>query len=219
MSQPTFTKVLDQVLDALMMHAHQQISMLITQAQVHAGKARFYSIAHFSNTIAALDCNHVVLVTLPQAIEQAYCNRKQNHSVNVQVICDADLTISHRCAEYPHATNDALILCSSTLHAYMERHRGQHTWLVGDVGYLQLPWIMTHVRNPATPQEMVYNEAQRRTRSGIERTFGLLKSRFRSLHHTGGALMYSPEKVEKIIVVYAMLHNMCIRSNVTMPAD
>ncbi|KAJ1092072.1 hypothetical protein NDU88_005186 [Pleurodeles waltl] len=42
----------------------------------------------------------------------------------------------------------------------------------------------------------------------IERTFGLLKARFRCLHMPGGFLFYSPKKVCQIIVACSMLHNL-----------
>ncbi|KAJ1194330.1 hypothetical protein NDU88_003619 [Pleurodeles waltl] len=49
------------------------------------------------------------------------------------------------------------------------------------------------------------------TRRVIERTFGLLKARFRCLHLTGGSLYYSPKKVCQIIVACCMLHNLALR--------
>ncbi|KAM9308257.1 putative nuclease HARBI1 [Gastrophryne carolinensis] len=39
-----------------------------------------------------------------------------------------------------------------------------------------------------------YIRAHRKTRAVVERMFGLLKTRFRCLDHTGGALQYDPKK-------------------------
>ncbi|KAJ1202442.1 hypothetical protein NDU88_006242 [Pleurodeles waltl] len=55
-----------------------------------------------------------------------------------------------------------------------------------------------------------FNEAIGRTRRIIERTFCLLKARFRCLHMTGGSLFYSPKKVCQIIVACCMLHNLAL---------
>ncbi|KAJ1197172.1 hypothetical protein NDU88_001034 [Pleurodeles waltl] len=48
----------------------------------------------------------------------------------------------------------------------------------------------------------------------IERTFSLLKARFRCLHLTGGSLYYSPKKVCQIIMACCMLHNLALQRRV-----
>ncbi|KAJ1208931.1 hypothetical protein NDU88_004310 [Pleurodeles waltl] len=85
---------------------------------------------------------------------------------------------------------------------------------VGDSGYPNLSWLLTPVRNPRTRAEERYNEARGQTRRVIERTFSLLKARFRCLHMTGGSLFYSPKKMCQIIVACCMLHNLALRRQV-----
>ncbi|KAJ1212879.1 hypothetical protein NDU88_000522 [Pleurodeles waltl] len=85
---------------------------------------------------------------------------------------------------------------------------------VGDSGYPNLSWLLTPVRNPRTRAEERYNEAHGRTKRVIERTFGLLKARFRCLHLTGGSLFYSPKKVCQIIAACCMLHTLALRQQV-----
>ena len=70
---------------------------------------------------------------------------------------------------------------------------------------------MTPYRNPQTRGERNYNAAHIRTREVVERTFGLLKSRFRCLDKSGGTLLYSPNFVCQIIGVCCMLHNYAMR--------
>ena len=70
---------------------------------------------------------------------------------------------------------------------------------------------MTPYRNPQTPGEERYNEAHAKTRAVVERTFGLLKSRFRCLDKSGGTLLYSPNFVCQIIGACCMLHNFAVR--------
>lgn len=82
---------------------------------------------------------------------------------------------------------------------------------LGDSAYPLHPFLMTPVLYPTTPGENRYNAAHIRTRNIVERTFGVLKSRFRCLDRTGGALLYSPEKVAKIAIVCCMLHNIAKR--------
>ncbi|KAJ1171089.1 hypothetical protein NDU88_002960 [Pleurodeles waltl] len=131
-----------------------------------------------------------------------------------EVVCLADQYISHVNAMFPGSVHDAYVMRNSSIPYVMEQLQGQRVWLIGDSGYPNLPWLLTPVRNPRTRAEERYNEAHGRTRRIIERTFGLLKARFRCLHMTGGSLMYSPKKVCQIIVACCMLHNLALRRQV-----
>ena len=55
-------------------------------------KQHFYSMAGFPNVICCIDCTHVKVIA-PSRNEHEYVNRKGYHSINVQLICDADLRI------------------------------------------------------------------------------------------------------------------------------
>ncbi|KAJ1091183.1 hypothetical protein NDU88_004310 [Pleurodeles waltl] len=134
--------------------------------------------------------------------------------MNVQMVCLADQYISHVNAMFPGSVHDAYILWNSSIPYVMGQLQRHSVWLLGDSGYPNLSWLLTPVRNPLTRAEERYNEAHGRTRMVIERTFGLLKARFRCLHMTGGSLFYSPKKVCKFIVACCMLHNLALRREV-----
>lgn len=90
--------------------------------------------------------------------------------------------------------------------------------LLGDSAHSLRPWLLTPVLHLGTPSEgMCYNDSHTRTRNTIERAFGVLKSRFRCIDSSGGTLLYTPKKACKIAVATAVLHNMCIESNVPLP--
>ena len=69
---------------------------------------------------------------------------------------------------------------------------------------------MTPFRNPET-RERNYNAAHIRTCAVVERTFGILKSRFRCLDKSGGTLFCSPNFVCQIIGACCVLHNYAMR--------
>lgn len=99
-------------------------------------------------------------------------------------------------AKWPGGTHDAFIRSNSTL---CEKFEDIHVTindgsLLGNNGYPLRPWLLTPVLNPTSPQEVRYNEANMKTRSIIERSFGLLKSRFRCIDTSGGTLLYIPLK-------------------------
>ncbi|KAG8180601.1 hypothetical protein JTE90_018219 [Oedothorax gibbosus] len=59
----------------------------------------------------------------------------------------------------------------------------------------------------------------RSVRSTIERLNGVLKSRWRCIHQTGGCLSYTPDKVCNIVMACAVLHNVCVEYKVPLPDD
>ncbi|KAJ1103824.1 hypothetical protein NDU88_001245 [Pleurodeles waltl] len=130
------------------------------------------------------------------------------------MVCLADQYISQVNAMFPGSVDDAYILRNSSIPDMMGQLQRHCVWLLGDSGYPNLSWLLTPVRNPRTRAEERYNDAHGRTRRVIERTFGLLKARFRCLHMTGGSLFYSPKKVCDIIVACSMLHNLALRRQV-----
>ena len=67
------------------------------------------------------------------------------------------------------------------------------------------PFIM-----PATVRKIVFNRKHTQTRSVIERTFGILKMRFRCLDRSGGTLQYGPQKVAAFFVACCVLHNIAM---------
>ncbi|KAJ1123353.1 hypothetical protein NDU88_001823 [Pleurodeles waltl] len=146
--------------------------------------------------------------------EKVYRNRKSYHSMNVQMVCLAHQYISHVNAKFPGSVHDAYILRNSSIPYVMGQLQRHRVWLLGDSGYPNQSWLLTPVRNPRTRAEERYNEAHGQTLRIIERTFGLLKARFRCLHMTGGSLLYSPKKVCQIIVACCMLHNLALRRQV-----
>lgn len=73
---------------------------------------------------------------------------------------------------------------------------------------------MTPFANPANPAEERYNRSHTSTRVVVEQAFGVLKSRFRCLHRSGGSLQYEPLKCGKIAVACMLLHNYCVKRRI-----
>lgn len=85
----------------------------------------------------------------------------------------------------------------------------KNTWILGDSGYPQEPWLMTPILNvdQGTPEDR-YTKRHASARNCIERCNGVLKTRFRCILGER-VLRYSPEKAGNIIIACAVLHNMC----------
>lgn len=73
---------------------------------------------------------------------------------------------------------------------------------------------MTPYRNAIeNSSESFFNDQHSKGRSIVERTFGVLKARFRCLL-AARELHYSPEKAVQILNVCCSLHNICLMFNV-----
>ncbi|XP_063064940.1 putative nuclease HARBI1 [Engraulis encrasicolus] len=215
-SQASVCRCLNQFIEAMLLHTGRFIQFPTTAAERRAIKAGFYRVAGFPNVLGAIDCTHVS-IRAPAANEHVYRDRRRRHSMNVQVVCDHTMLITSVCAKFPGSAHDAYILRNSTLHPKMERLANNGVWLIGDRGHPLMPWLMTPFVNPPTAAEVRYNNSHASTRSIIERTFGVLKSRFRCLDDSGGCLLVTPGKVCRMTTVCCMLHNMAVRRRLPMP--
>lgn len=86
----------------------------------------------------------------------------------------------------------------------------------GDSGYPLQHCLLTPFANPETVAEHRYNSSHAKTRVVVEQAFGILKSRFRCLHKSGGSLQYTPVKCSRITLACMLLHNTCIRRNIPL---
>ncbi|XP_017476481.1 PREDICTED: putative nuclease HARBI1 isoform X3 [Rhagoletis zephyria] len=133
------------------------------------------------------------------------------------IICDSEMRIRYVNAEFPGCNHDSHIWNVSSARSFCERkylEGERNCLLLGDAGYALEPWLMTPFRSPQLGSpESVYNKAHSKARNIVERTIGVLKSRFRCLF---GAreLHYEPSKVSQIVNVAAALHNICLHYRV-----
>ena len=62
------------------------------QCETGAMKTAFQAVANFPNVIGCVDCTHIK-ITAPIVNEHEYVHRKNDHTINVQLICDHDALI------------------------------------------------------------------------------------------------------------------------------
>ena len=169
-------------------------------------KTKFYELAHFPGVLGLVDGTHV-RIQKPSENEADYVNRNFYHSINVQAICQHDGRFIDLLARFPGSVHDSLIWKLSQAGIYIENNFSVGEHILGDSGYMLRPYSLTPYRQPASLSQSNYNYAHKRTRVLIEQTFGRWKRRFHCLH---GEIRMNPEKVCKIIIACAVLHNMAI---------
>ncbi|XP_050687164.1 putative nuclease HARBI1 [Eriocheir sinensis] len=216
LTQPSVSRIISSVTNILYEKAKMEIKMPTNIYDVNRTAAAFSFIGGFPRVIGAIDCTHIP-IKAPIENEHIYVNRKSFHSLNVQVICNAEMLITSFSVKYPGATNDAFIWRNCPLRDRFEAGTFRDFHLLGDCGYPLEPYLLTPFHDPMTEGERQYNRSHKTTRVIIEQTFGVLKSR-RCLHCSGGSLQYDPKKCAKIAATCMWLHNRCIRRRIPMIA-
>ncbi|XP_038842128.1 putative nuclease HARBI1 [Salvelinus namaycush] len=153
------------------------------------------------------DAEQLNKATICRTIRKAdFVNRKSFHSINVQMVCNADCVISNVVAKWPGSVHDSRLFRASEIYQCLSQGEFSGV-LLGDRGYGCQPFLLTPFTDPQEAQQ-AYNHAHARTRARVEMTFGLLKARFHCLHK----LRVSPVRACDITVACAVLHNVaCLR--------
>ena len=107
------------VLEAIKSLTEEYIRFPFREAQQTVIKRQFYEIAGFPNVIGAVDCTHV-RIKPPSVNDYAYINSKNYHSINVQLICDAKLSLLNVVARWPGGSHDSSIFQNSNVGIQLE---------------------------------------------------------------------------------------------------
>lgn len=215
--QPIISKIFAEFLIVLSAKSADHIQFPKTENEIIKCKRDFFEKYGFPNVVGAIDGTHIPIQK--PAVWDAYCfyNRKQMYSINVQAVCDANYIFTDVVGRWPGSTHDSHIYKTCGLYNYIHSDLfPSNSYLLGDSGYPLEPCLLTPVLSPNTPQEMKYNEFHKKTRKIIEMAFGILKSRFRILHKTGGVLRYSLQKCIQIIICCFILHNIAMKKRLPL---
>ncbi|XP_052379176.1 putative nuclease HARBI1 [Oncorhynchus keta] len=98
-------------------------------------KEEFYRIAGFPNVIGAVDCTHIRIKAPSGAHEADFVNRKSFHSINVQMVCNADCVISNVVAKWPGSVHDSRIFRASEIYQCLSQGEFSGV-LLGECGSL-----------------------------------------------------------------------------------
>lgn len=104
------------------------------QPNEYAARAgEFFAIRRFPKVVGAVDGTHIAIRN-PDRTHNSFYNRKHFTSINVMVVCNADLTFSYVDARAPGSSNDAFILRMSPVSDLGESGGLNGYFLLGDSG-------------------------------------------------------------------------------------
>ncbi|XP_066585183.1 putative nuclease HARBI1 [Prorops nasuta] len=164
----------------------------------------------FPNTIGAIDGTHIK-ISAPQNHPETYINRKGYHSIQLQVICNEDLTFLHcYCGQIGSVHDMRVFRLSSFETLCTPQYFPEDTHLVGDAAYTIHQCIMVPFKDNGhlTEEEINFNNHLSSARMIVERSIGLLKGRFRSI--LDKLPMRRIDLIPKCIMACCILHNICI---------
>lgn len=161
----------------------------------------------FPLVIGALDSTHIQ-IRPPKEHPQTYVNRKGYHSIVLQCVCREDMRFTHCFAGWPGSCHDSRVLKNTDLFQNAQ-HLCQGGHLIGDGGFPLKEWLMTPFRDNGhlTDRQKHYNYCLSSTRQVIERSFGLLKGRFRRLQNID---VCTVQAAVEVCISGCILHNICI---------
>ncbi|XP_047989602.1 putative nuclease HARBI1 [Leguminivora glycinivorella] len=211
MGQTTVSKYLGRVVDAINQRLKNRwIVFPGTEAGRQNVSSGFREKFGVPDALGAVDCTHVAIFPPPRPHGVQYINRKGIHTLNVQLVADANCKILNVNAQFPGRVHDTYIFRQSVVRGEMRRLHDQRMgryFLLGDSGYPLEPWLMTPVlhADPHSPQDR-YTRWHCQARNVVERTNGYLKGSLRCLG-LDRCLHYAPEKACSLIYACCTLYN------------
>uniref|UniRef100_A0A671X6W2 Putative nuclease HARBI1 n=1 Tax=Sparus aurata TaxID=8175 RepID=A0A671X6W2_SPAAU len=216
LSKASVSQSVAAVTPILLRHARTHIKMPTTRDEVRQVHQGFHAVAGIPRVIGVVD-GILIPIHNPSLVDPCWIGRKHYAAINTQVVVDQNGLITDIVAKWPGGTHDSFRWANSAVGQKAGRGEFGRSILLGDSGYPLRSYLVTPVTNPATPQEERFNEAHTRTRTKVERVFGIWKSRYRCIHRSLGGLRLSPLKCCRMIVVTAMLHNIAVRIGADEP--
>ncbi|KAM3619675.1 uncharacterized protein V6R79_011663 [Siganus canaliculatus] len=180
--------------------------------QIGAGFQRLAGSAAFGRVVGSIDGCHI-RIKPPSADAQCYFNRKLFYSVQLQAVCDHQCQFLDLFVGYPGSVHDARVLKNSPLYVH-SLYQPEGYYILGDGGYpcMSEPMaIITPYREPVRNAVAArFNRHHSKARSIIERAFGIMKTRWRSIFFK--ALEVHHVFAVRIIECCAILHNICLKN-------
>ncbi|XP_022679327.1 protein ALP1-like [Setaria italica] len=176
---------------------------------------------YFNNCIGAIDRTHVPVVVPSDKVVQ-YTGRHGYTTQNVLVICDFDMRFTFVVSGWPGSVHDMRVF-NDAVNKYGDKfpHPPPGKFYLVDSGYPNRPgylapyrgtkYHLPEFRSGPMPKGMkeTFNYAHSSLRNVIERSFGVLKMKWRILL---GIPNFPIQKQSKIIVACMAIHNF-IREN------
>ena len=179
---------------------------------------RFIDLCGLPAVVGAIDGTHVSIAKPRHVPTDYFYFKSGGYTLNCQAIVDSEKQFLDLYLGMPGSTNDSRVLRRSSLYDLAMHNNlfddregvdGFSPYLIGDLGYPLLPWLMvlhrSHIR--LSVAEALFNKKLRKARAAVENAFGILKQTFRELLTKSDLdVAFLPD----VILCCAILHNMLL---------
>ncbi|KAL1427136.1 hypothetical protein MTO96_017705 [Rhipicephalus appendiculatus] len=186
--------------------------------EISAGFCTMSKRNHFDGFVGAIDGTHI-RIQAPASMPEDYFNRKHFYSIQLQAVCDHRGIFVDIFVGYPGSVHDTRVLKNSPLYT-RSLYPPPGYAILGDSGYPNIVApiaITTPYKDATRPVEVRFNTAHARARAIVERAFGLMKGRWRSVFTK--ALEVSVCKAPDVVAACAAMHNVCMRMGDASPEE
>ncbi|XP_041773187.1 putative nuclease HARBI1 [Anopheles merus] len=221
LAQQTFSDTLREVIPPLLTLLGDWIRLEMTPNEKIEAKQYFFQKTGIRDVVMCVDGTHIRIMK-PRFRPMPYLNRKKYYSINAMIVCDHKCRIRAVDPRFCGSSHDSYVWNSSPVRDHFENMHatGGTDKLLGDAGYPAEPWLVMPYRDPEEGSvESNFNIRHTKGRNVVERTIGILKTRFRCLFGASNRLNYDQKKSGDILNICCALHNICIQNNIEWQHD
>ena len=216
-SKSTVSAILREVVHAINDSLRHELSWPIGQ-RMQETQQKFYDLCGLPRVVGAIDGTHISISKPIQGPADYFYFKSGGYTLKCQAFVDSEKRFTNLYLGMPGSTNDSRVLRSSSLFDLGMRNclvddedaiHGFTPYLISDLGYPLLPWLMVPHRSGRhfSLAERLFNKKLRRGHCVVENAFGILKQTFREfLTKSDLHVAFLPD----VIVACAILHNILL---------
>ncbi|XP_027060941.2 uncharacterized protein [Coffea arabica] len=154
----------------------------------------------------AIDGTHIPACP-PSGHQMVYTNRHGFQSQNLLAVCDFDMRFTYIYVEWEGSAHDSQVLDDALSHPSDFPMAPEGKYYLVDAAYKNVPDFLSTYKNAARagPEKILFNTRHSKLRNVIERTFGVLKNRFKFLK--GPVPNFYMMTQVSVVIACCVLHN------------
>ncbi|XP_006655110.1 putative nuclease HARBI1 [Oryza brachyantha] len=174
----------------------------------------------FPGMLGSIDCMHWTLKNYPTAWHGMYKGYKKEPTIILDAVASKDLWIWHAFFGMPGSHNDINVFHRSSIFARLAEGKGPqvnykingHDYSMGyylaDGRYPSWATFVKTILEPQGNKKKYFAKAQEACRKDVERSFGVLQSRFAIVR--GLARLWDEDTIHNITTACIIMHNMIV---------